>query len=475
MERLSNDLLNTDADIDKIAKKYAKLDLKKEIKDGVQTIQYQINTFSSSNGQSPFVTIFMYIDEKKGYEKETALIIEEIIKQRIVGMKNPDGIWVTPAFPKLIYVLDENNVPKDSEYRYLTDLAVKCASKRMMPDFISGKKMKENYDGEVFACMGCRSFLSSWKDEKNKYKWYGRFNQGVVTLNLPDVALSSERDMAEFWKILDNRLELVKESLLVKHNLLKGTVSDVSPIHWQYGAIARLKKGETIDKMLYDGYSTISVGYIGLYEAVKYLTGKSHTEEQKLALEIMQYIKKKADDWKAETNIGFSPYGTPSESTTDRLTRTLVKRFGKVEGITDKGFLTNSYHICVTEEVDPFEKLKFESQFQNISSGGSVSYVEVANLKDNLTALSTLIDYMYDTIQYAEINTKSDYCRECGFDGEILLDDNYNWYCPSCGNRDTKKMDVVRRTCGYLGSNFWNEGRTKEIGNRYVHLDNKKL
>ena len=446
-----------------------------EIVSGIQTIQYQINTFSTTNGQAPFLSVFMYISEEPEYEKETAMLIEEMLKQRYEGMKNPVGAYVTPAFPKLLYVLDENNVPKDSQYRYLTDLAVKCVAKRMMPDFISAKIMRKNYQGEVFPCMGCRSFLAPWKDEDGNYKWYGRFNQGVVTINLADVGLSAEQDMDKFWNILEERLSLCREALMLRHESLKGTLSDVSPIHWQFGAIARLKPGETIDKLLEGGYSTLSLGYIGLYECVLSLLGKSHTtkEGDELSVEIMKRLRGACDQWKEETGLGFSVYGTPAESTTYTFARSLKKRFGIVEGITDKDYITNSYHVNVTEPIDAFEKLGFEAKFQSVSSGGAISYVEVTNLNQNPEALSMLIDYMYDTIQYAEINTKSDYCQECGFDGEILLDENYEWYCPNCGNKSHKTLNVCRRTCGYLGDNFWNKGRTQEIGERFVHLDNQ--
>ena len=448
--------------------------LKEEIKAGIQTIQFQVNTFNTSNGQSPFLTIFMYISENPGYEKETAMLIEEVLIQRYEGMKNEVGVPVTPSFPKLIYVLDENNIPQDSEYRYLTDLACKCVAKRMMPDFISAKIMKQNYDGEVFPCMGCRSFLSNWKDENGKYKWYGRFNQGVVTLNLVDVGLSADRDMNKFWDILDERLELCYQALILRHERLEGTSTTISPIHWQYGAIARLSKDDKIDDLLHNGYSTISLGYAGLYECVLSMLGVSHTTEvgEKFALEVMNKLRATCDKWKKETGIGFGLYGTPLESTTYKFARCLRNRFGVIEGITDKDYVTNSYHVNVKEEIDAFSKLGFEAQFQKISSGGAVSYVEVTNLNNNIEAIKQLVDYMYDTIQYAEINTKSDYCQVCGFDGEILLDENLEWYCPNCGNRDHNKMNVCRRTCGYLGDNFWNIGRTQDINDRYVHLDN---
>ncbi len=463
----------TDEQVEKIATSR----IKDEIKAGIQTIQYQINTFSTTNGQAPFLSVFMYLREEPEYIKETAMLIEETLRQRYVGMKNPVGAYVTPAFPKLLYVLDDNNVPQDSEYRYLTDLAVKCVSKRMMPDFISAKVMRENYEGQVFPCMGCRSFLSPWKDENGEYKWYGRFNQGVVTLNLADAGLSANHKLDVFWKILDERLELCKEALMLRHESLKGTLSDVSPIHWRYGALARLKSGETIDKLLENGYSTISLGYIGLYECVVSLIGDTHTSKDgnELATKIMQRLREACDSWKEETGLGFGLYGTPAESTTYTFARALKKRFGIVKGITDKDYLTNSYHVNVKEHIDAFDKLKVEAKFQKVSSGGAISYVEVTNMSENLDALSALIDYMYDTIQYAEINTKSDYCQECGFDGEILLDENREWYCPNCGNRNHKSLNVCRRTCGYLGDNFWNQGRTQEIAERFVHLDNHLL
>jgi len=449
--------------------------LREEIIAGIQTIQYQINTFSTTNGQAPFLSIFMYLLEEPEYVKETALLIEEMLNQRYFGMKNEVGVYVTPSFPKLLYVLDDNNMPQDSEYRYLTDLAVKCVARRMMPDFISAKIMRQNYDGEVFPCMGCRSFLSPWKDEDGKYKWYGRFNQGVVTLNLADVGLTAQQDMNQFWDILDKRLDLCKDALMLRHESLKGTTSDISPIHWQYGALARLKKGEKIDKLLMDGFSTISLGYIGLYECVLAMLGETHTSEkgEELAVAIMNKLRTACETWKEQTGLGFGLYGTPAESTTYTFARALKRKFGIVEGITDKDYLTNSYHVNVRENIDAFDKLGFEAQFQKISSGGAISYVEVTNLNSNLDALSELIDYMYNTIQYAEINTKSDYCQDCGYTGEILLDDNYEWFCPNCGNKKRNRMNVCRRTCGYLGDNFWNKGRTQEIGERYVHLDNR--
>ena len=455
--------------------KFAKEDTKKEVADGVQTFNYQVNSMTNTNGQAPFLSVCMYLGETDEYKEELAMIIEEFLKQRYIGMKNPVGAYVTPAFPKLLYVLDDNNVPDDSQYRYLTDLAVKCVSKRMMPDFISAKIMRENYEGQVFPCMGCRSFLSPWKNEKGEYQWYGRFNQGVVTLNLTDVGLSANKNMDSFWKILDERLDLCYEALMLRHESLKGTPSDISPIHWQYGAIARLKPGEKIDSLLDTCYSTLSLGYIGLYECVVALIGQSHTTEEgdALALEIMQKLRNTCDKWKKDTGLGFALYGTPAESTTYTLARALKKRFGIVPGVTDKDYITNSYHVNVREHIDAFSKLGFEAKFQKISSGGAISYVEVTNMTNNFDAMKELINYMYETIQYAEINTKSDYCQECGFSGEILLDENNEWYCPNCGNRNHKTLNVCRRTCGYLGDNFWNKGRTQEIKERFVHLDNR--
>lgn len=477
-EKITNDFLEnnikaTNEQIEHIATKR----LKDEIKSGIQTIQYQVNTFNTSNGQSPFVTIFMYIDEEPEYKEETAMLIQEILEQRYKGMENEVGVPVTPSFPKLIYVLDDNNVPSNSKYRYLTDLACKCVTKRMMPDFISAKIMRENYDGEVFAPMGCRSFLSNWKDENGKYKWYGRFNQGVVTLNLVDVGLSAKNDMTEFWDILDKRLELCFQALKLRHERLMDTSTNISPIHWQHGGLARLPKNNKINDFLNNGYSTISLGYAGLYECVLSMLGVSHTtpDGEKFALEIMNKLKNTCDKWKKETGIGFGLYGTPLESTTYKFAKCLRNRFGVIKGITDKNYITNSYHVNVKEEIDAFSKLGFEAKFQKISSGGAVSYVEITNLNNNIEAVKQLVDYMYETIQYAEINTKSDYCMKCGFDGEILLDENLEWYCPNCGNRDHNTMNVCRRTCGYLGDNFWNLGRTQDIADRYVHLDNHDL
>ena len=455
---------------------WATEDIKKEIKDGIQTIQYQINTFSTCNGQAPFLSIFMYLNEEPEYIKETAMLIEEMLKQRIMGMQNEVGAWITPAFPKLLYVTDENNIYPDSEYFYLTKLAAECVSKRMLPDFISAKIMKQNYDGEVFPCMGCRSFLGPYKDENGKYKWYGRFNQGVVTLNLVDVGLSADKDIDEFWKILDARLELCFQALMLRHNRLLNTPLTVSPIHWKYGGLSRLDK-DNFNDLLFNNYSSISLGYAGLYECVLSLIGESHTSErgEKLALDIMNHLRNTTEKWKKETNIGFSLYGTPLESTTYKLAKCLKKRFGYVPGVTDHDYITNSYHVNVREEISAEDKLKFESQFQSISSGGAISYIETCNLSDNIEVIINEMQYMYENIQYAELNGKFDYCQECGFAGEILLDENNEWYCPCCGNRDHNKLNIARRTCGYIGDNFWNFGRTQEIKDRYVHIDNKPL
>lgn len=445
---------------------------KKEVKDGIQTIQYQINTLATSNGQSPFVSLFMHMEEAEGYEKEMELIIEEVLKQRIKGIKNEQGTYVTPAFPKLLYVLDESNAKPGSKYYHLTKLAAECCVKRMVPDFISAKKMRENTGGYVYPCMGCRSFLSPWFDENGKAKFYGRFNMGVISLNLVDAALSSYGDMEEFWNILDQRTELVKEGLLLRIELLRGTKTDISPIHWRYGALARLSKDDTIDALFENGYASISMGYVGLYEAVQALIGKSHTtkEGEKLAVEIMKYLRSKTDAWKAETGYGFAIYGTPAESLVYKFAKTTKARFGEIPNVTDRLYFTNSYHVHVTEEIDAFSKLAFESQFQKISSGGCISYVEVPNLNDNIPAALQIIDFIYENIQYAEINTKSDLCQCCQYKGEILINDDLEWYCPNCGNKDTNKMNVPRRTCGYIGENFWNVGKTQELKERALHL-----
>ncbi len=446
--------------------------LKAELKAGVQTIQYQINTLMTTNGQSPFVTLFLHLEKDDPYIKENAMIIEEVLRQRYEGIKNEAGVYVTPAFPKLVYVLDEFNSLKGGEYDYLTKLAVKCSSKRMYPDYISAKKMRENYEGNVFSPMGCRSFLSPWKDENGNYKFEGRFNQGVVSINLPQIGIIADGDEEEFWKLLDERLELCKEALMCRHYALLGTHSDISPIHWQYGALARLKKGEKIDKLLYGGYSTISLGYIGIYEVTKLMKGVSQTEPEgrDFALKVMKHLKEATQKWKKETNIGFALYGTPAESLCYRFARIDKERFGTIKDITDKGYYTNSYHVDVREKIDAFEKLKFESEFQNISTGGSISYIEIPNMSKNIDALESVVKFIYDNIQYAEFNTKSDYCHICGFDGEIVINKDNEWECPNCGNKDHSKLTVVRRTCGYLGENFWNVGKTKEIKQRVMHL-----
>ncbi len=472
--------------------------LRDEIRRGVQTIQYQVVTLMTTNGQAPFVTVFMYLNEARSEAEkhDLAMIIEETLRQRYEGVKNEAGVWITPAFPKLIYVLEDDNVYEDSPYFYLTQLAAKCTAKRMVPDYISEKKMRELKlsrgetvgNGDCFTCMGCRSFLTpdrsgngfdnvanagNWEPGRPKY--YGRFNQGVVTINLPDVALSSHQDMDRFWEIFDERLELCYKALMCRHNRLKGTLSDAAPILWQYGALARLKKSETIDRLLYGGYSTISLGYAGLYECVKYMTGHSHTDEQgtPFAMAVMQHMNDKCEEWKAKTDIDFSLYGTPLESTTYKFAKSLQRRFGVIPGVTDKGYITNSYHVHVSEKIDAFDKLKFESKFQQLSPGGAISYVEVPNMQDNLKAVVRVMQYIYENIMYAELNTKSDYCQVCGYDGEIRIvedDGKLVWECPNCGNRDQEKMNVARRTCGYIGTQFWNQGRTEEIRDRVLHL-----
>ena len=446
--------------------------LSDELKSGVQTIQYQINTLMTTNGQSPFVTLFLNLEKDDEYIEENAMIIEEILRQRLEGIKNEKGVYVTPAFPKLIYVLDEHNCLKGGKYDYITKLAVKCSSKRMYPDYISAKKMRENYEGNVFSCMGCRSFLSPWKDENGNYKWEGRFNQGVVSLNLPQIGIIAAGDEEKFWQLMEERLALCFEALMCRHHALEGTLSDVSPIHWQYGAIARLKKGEKIDKLLHDGYSTISLGYIGLYEVTKLMTGESHTTEKgcAFALKVMNRLRQATDTWKNNTGIGFGLYGTPAESLCYRFARIDKEKFGDIKDITDKGYYTNSYHVDVREKIDAFSKFTFESQFQSISSGDAISYVEVPNMRNNLEALEEIVKFIYDNIQYAEFNTKSDYCHVCGFDGEIIVNDKLGWECPQCHNKDHSKMNVTRRTCGYLGENFWNVGKTKEINSRVLHI-----
>ncbi len=446
--------------------------VKDELKSGVQTIQYQINTLMTTNGQSPFVTLFLNLDARDEYIEENAMIIEEILRQRLEGIKNEKGVYITPAFPKLIYVLDEHNCLKGGKYDYITRLAVKCSAKRLYPDYISAKKMRENYEGNVFSCMGCRSFLTAWKDGNGEYKFEGRFNQGVVSLNLPQIGIIARGNEEKFWQLMEERLSLCFEALMCRHHALEGTISDVSPIHWQYGAIARLKKGEKIDELLHGGYSTISLGYIGLYEVTKLMTGVSHTDPKGLdfALRVMKRLRRATDTWKEETGIGFGLYGTPAESLCYRFARIDRERFGEIEDVTDKGYYTNSYHVDVREKIDAFSKFQFESQFQVISSGGAISYVEIPNMRHNLEALEEIVKFIYDNIQYAEFNTKSDYCHVCGFDGEIKINENLEWECPQCGNKDHAKMNVTRRTCGYLGENFWNVGKTKEINARVLHI-----
>ncbi len=461
--------------------KYAKEDLAKEITDGVQTFQYQINSMTTTNGQAPFLSVCLYLGETDEYKEELAMIIEEILKQRTMGMKNEKGVYITPAFPKLLYVLEEDNIHEDSKYYYLTELAAKCTAKRMVPDYISEKIMKKlkvdkNGNGQCFPCMGCRSFLTPYVDSNGKPKYYGRFNQGVVTINLVDAALSSDKDMDLFWKIMDERLELCHRALQARHKRLSKVTSDVAPILWQHGALARLGKGESIHELLHHGYSTISLGYAGLYECVKYMTGHSHTDGGKgkeFGLEVMRRLNAACNKWKEEEDIDYSVYGTPIESTTYKFAKCLRERFGKIKGITDRDYITNSYHVPVFEEIDAFTKLKLESEFQELSPGGAISYIETPNLTNNLDAVMEVIKFIYDNIMYAELNTKSDYCQECGYEGEILLDDDLEWYCPNCGNRDHDKLNVARRTCGYIGTNFWNKGRTQEIKERVIHIDNK--
>ena len=457
---------------DELIEEVVKQRLKTELAAGVQTIQYQINTLMTTNGQSPFVTLFLHIDEDDEYVEETAAIVEEILNQRIQGIKNEKGVYITPAFPKLIYVLDENNNLTGGKYDYITHLAVKCSAKRMYPDYISAKQMRANYNGNVFSPMGCRSFLSPWVDENGNYKFEGRFNQGVVSINLPQIGILAAGDEEKFWKLLSERLELCHEALMCRHHALLGVTSDVSPIHWQYGAIARLKPGEKIDKLLKDGYSTLSLGYIGIYEVTKLMTGEPHTSPkgQAFALKVMKRLRNAYETWKEESGLGFGLYGTPAESLCYRFARIDKEKFGDIKDITDKGYYTNSYHVDVREHIDAFSKLKFESQFQPISSGGAISYVEIPNMRNNLAALEELVKFIYDNIQYAEFNTKSDYCHVCGYDGEIIINDDNEWECPQCHNKDRKKMNVTRRTCGYLGENFWNVGKTKEIKSRVTHL-----
>ncbi len=474
-------------------KKFAQQDTKKEVEDGVQTFNYQVNSMTNTNGQAPFLSVNMYLGETEEYKDELAMIIEEFLKQRILGFKNEKGVYITPAFPKLLYILEEDNIYEDSKYWYLTKLAAECTAKRMVPDYISEKVMlelkKNEYgDGECYPCMGCRSFLTPDRTNslgniakaknyvEGKGKYYGRFNQGVVTINLPDVALSSKGDMDKFWKIFDERLELCHRALQIRHKRLSNATSDVAPILWQHGALARLEKGESIHELLHHGYSTISLGYAGLYECVKYMTGHSHTdngEGKELGLKVMKHLNDKCKEWKEEEDIDYSLYGTPIESTTYKFARCLKERFGTVKGITDRNYITNSYHVPVFEEIDAFSKLKIESEFQKLSPGGAISYIETPNLQNNLEAIIEVIKFIYDNIMYAELNTKSDYCQKCGFSGEILLDENLEWYCPECGNRDHNTLNVARRTCGYIGTNFWNKGRTQEIKERVLHIDNK--
>ena len=472
-------------------KKFAMEDTKKEINDGVQTFNYQVNSMTNTNGQAPFLSVCMYLGETEEYKEELAMIIEEFLKQRIQGFKNEKGVYITPAFPKLLYVLEEDNIHEDSKYWYLTELAAKCTAKRMVPDYISEKKMKEYKvnqfgEGDCYPCMGCRSFLTPDRVKGNishakdyvegKGKYYGRFNQGVVTINLPDVALSADGDMDAFWKIFDERLELCHRALQIRHKRLSRVTSDVAPILWQQGALARLKKGESIHELLHHGYSTISLGYAGLYECVKVMTGHSHTDNgvgKEFGLKVMQHLNDACAKWKAEEDIDYSVYGSPIESTTYKFAKCLKERFGTIKGITDRGYVTNSYHVPVFEEIDAFTKLKLESEFQRLSPGGAISYVETPNLQNNIPAVIEVIKFIYDNIMYAELNTKSDYCQKCGYDGEMQIDDNFEWYCPNCGNRDHNTLNVARRTCGYIGTNFWNKGRTQEIKERVLHIDNK--
>ena len=444
--------------------------LRKELEAGVQTIQYQINTLMTTNGQAPFVTLFLEIEPGHEYEEEVAMIIEEIIKQRHLGIKNEVGVYVTPSFPKLVYVLDENNIHATSKYRYITEAAARCTAKRLYPDYISAKEMRKIYEGNVFGPMGCRAFLSPWKDANGKYKFEGRFNIGVVSLNLPQIAIIADGDMEAFWEILDQRLALAKEALMVRYELLKDATSDISPIHWQHGGLARLGKHEPILPLLQDGYATITLGYIGMYEMTKLMTGKSHTEEKEFALEVMRRMKQATLDWKEETGLGFALYGTPAESLCYRFAKIDLARFGNIKDVTDKGYYTNSYHVDVREEINAFDKLSFEADFQKISTGGCISYVEIPNMSKNIEALEDMIEFIYENIQYAEFNTKSDYCQVCGFSQEIIINDEGEWECPQCHNKDQSKMNVTRRTCGYLGDNFWNEGKTKEIKSRVLHI-----
>lgn len=461
--------------------KFAKEDLKTEITAGVQTFQYQVNSMTTTNGQAPFLSVCMYLGETEEYKEELAMIIEEFLNQRIEGMKNEKGVYITPAFPKLLYVLEEDNIHENSKYYYLTELAAKCTAKRMVPDYISEKMMKKlkidkNGNGQCYPCMGCRSFLTPYVDKEGKPKYYGRFNQGVVTINLVDVALSADKDEELFWKIFDERLELCHRALQIRHKRLAKATSDVAPILWQHGALARLGKGESIHELLHGGYSTISLGYAGLYECVKFMTGHSHTDNgrgKEFALEVMQKLNDKCKEWKEAENMDYSVYGTPIESTTYKFAKCLRERFGIIKGITDRNYITNSYHVPVFEEIDAFTKLSLESEFQKLSPGGAISYIETPNLQNNIPAVIEVIKFIYDNIMYAELNTKSDYCQKCGYDGEILINDDLEWYCPNCGNKDHDTLNVARRTCGYIGTKFWNKGRTQEIKERVLHLDNK--
>ena len=474
IEKRIKKVLGKDVDKKKIDE-LVDVELKKELASGVQTIQYQINTLMTTNGQAPFVTLFMYLRDDDPYIEENAMIIEEILNQRLLGIKNEVGVYVTPAFPKLVYVLDENNNLTGGKYDYLTHLAVKCSAKRMYPDYISAKKMRENYEGNVFSPMGCRSFLSPWKDENGNYKFEGRFNQGVVSINLPQIGIIADGDEDKFWELFDERLDICREALMCRHHALLGVTSDISPIHWQHGAIARLDKGEKIDKYLMGGYSTLSLGYIGLYELTKLMKGVSHTDKEvglPFATKVMQHMKDKCAEWKKETGLGFALYGTPAESLCYRFAKIDKERYGKIKDITDKDYYTNSYHIDVREHIDAFSKLAFETELQKLSTGGAISYVEVGNMQNNLKALEEVVKYIYENVQYAEFNTKSDYCHVCGFDGEIIINKDNEWECPNCGNKDRNRMNVTRRTCGYLGEHWWNEGKTKEIKERVVHLDN---
>ena len=475
-------------------KEFAMQDTRKEVEDGVQTFNYQVNSMTNTNGQAPFLSVCMYLGETDEYKDELAMVIEEFLKQRILGFKNEKGVYITPAFPKLLYVLEEDNIHEESKYWYLTQLAAECTAKRLVPDYISEKVMKELKinelgNGECYPCMGCRSFLTpdrtmslgNISKAKNyvegKGKYYGRFNQGVVTINLPDVALSADGDMDKFWKIFDERLELCHRALQIRHKRLSNVTSDVAPILWQHGALARLDKGECIHELLHHGYSTISLGYAGLYECVKIMTGHSHTDNgigKEFGLKVMQHLNDATAKWKKEEDIDYSVYGSPIESTTYKFAKCLKERFGTIKGITDRGYITNSYHVPVFEEIDAFSKLKLESEFQRLSPGGAISYIETPNLQNNLEVIIEVIKFIYDNIMYAELNTKSDYCQKCGYSGEILIDDNLEWYCPNCGNRDHNTLNVARRTCGYIGTNFWNKGRTQEIKERVLHIDNKE-